>query len=549
MRCPRCGTENDADATLCSGCSFELNTEFIQTLAEETEKSRRARLLRIVNYGGVLAVLATALSFSLASLFLSGVTVVFILPVLIYRDLRAHRLKKRGQVVEPHVGIEVTILCYNCLALVLALLASMDAPPIPNDYTQADLLYPGPQYDVTWELLNSLDGHSHGPNYSALGLTPADANDVKRVHIEGSMQDMDEMLQHAMTHSEVIQRLWEKLTDARHIIASLAEYDQITDLSEPTYGRLESMPPFLHNAKALSEIHVAYVLDAAIRNEVGTAVEALADLHCVFRRLSVNARLILTKLVCYGMLSRSLHALNVVINQPDIGDEVLLLIGERFAPLTDEELSLANCLKGEYLKLSDMLINEILAFAEEKGAAGEYVVRQSIKINSSKRLLRNHLDGLIAGEMGVEAPEPLSVWPSVYPPVVVELDEDGNFPFCYWAWNPVGASLIGGLMPAHHRVVTLKTRVGIQDDLFQIVLAMRLGRPYSLKARAYSDEYVIDVERRMIYSPGPDGEPFTKDDITLPINPDVLGLTAGPQGTSGEPAGQALNPSCKVGTL
>jgi hypothetical protein len=46
-----------------------------------------------------------------------------------------------------------------------------------------------------------------------------------------------------------------------------------------------------------------------------------------------------------------------------------------------------------------------------------------------------------------------------------------------------------------------------------------------LTARAYSDKYIIDVENKIIFSPGPDGKTRTDDDIKLPINPEVLGLT------------------------
>ena len=60
------------------------------------------------------------------------------------------------------------------------------------------------------------------------------------------------------------------------------------------------------------------------------------------------------------------------------------------------------------------------------------------------------------------------------------------------------------------------TCLKIDDDLLQIVLNQRLGREFSLKARAYSDEYIIDVEKKIIFNPGPDGESYTKDDIKLP---------------------------------
>jgi len=66
-------------------------------------------------------------------------------------------------------------------------------------------------------------------------------------------------------------------------------------------------------------------------------------------------------------------------------------------------------------------------------------------------------------------------------------------------------------------------KLGIEDDLLQIVLAKRLGRAVSLKARAYGDEYIVDVKGKKIFSPGPDGKADTKDDIKLPINPGVLG--------------------------
>ncbi len=68
---------------------------------------------------------------------------------------------------------------------------------------------------------------------------------------------------------------------------------------------------------------------------------------------------------------------------------------------------------------------------------------------------------------------------------------------------------------------TIETRV--RDDLLQIVLNKRLGKDVSLKARAYSDEYVVDVEIKRLFSPGPDSKAGTKDDITLPIDPEVLG--------------------------
>jgi len=66
------------------------------------------------------------------------------------------------------------------------------------------------------------------------------------------------------------------------------------------------------------------------------------------------------------------------------------------------------------------------------------------------------------------------------------------------------------------------TEIKIKDDLLQIVLNKRLGKEVDLKARAYSDEYIVDLENKKIFSPGPDEIPHTDDDIFLVINPEVL---------------------------
>jgi len=123
--------------------------------------------------------------------------------------------------------------------------------------------------------------------------------------------------------------------------------------------------------------------------------------------------------------------------------------------------------------------------------------------------------------------EPLPVYPHGYPfrPKAPDdlLLKRGGF---YRVYNPFGWLFLYVAATADH-VVSQAERFAVTDDLFQIILAMRLGEAYSLKARTNGQEYVIDMDRKIIYSPGPDGEPFTWDDIKLPINPEVLQQTAG----------------------
>ena len=97
-------------------------------------------------------------------------------------------------------------------------------------------------------------------------------------------------------------------------------------------------------------------------------------------------------------------------------------------------------------------------------------------------------------------------------------------PWYYFLYNPMGSITISIIMPGLDTITNVRTRIRIEDDLLQIVLGLRMGREVSLKARAYGDEYIIDVDKAIIYSPGPDEQAFTKDDIKLPLNPEVLGI-------------------------
>jgi hypothetical protein len=98
-----------------------------------------------------------------------------------------------------------------------------------------------------------------------------------------------------------------------------------------------------------------------------------------------------------------------------------------------------------------------------------------------------------------------------------------KLPWSYKAYNPYGSLVAVMLTPNMEGVFEIMTKLEVRFDILKIVLNKRLGKDFSLKARAYVDEYVVDVENEKIFSPGPDGIADTKDDIFLPINPEVLG--------------------------
>ena len=137
----------------------------------------------------------------------------------------------------------------------------------------------------------------------------------------------------------------------------------------------------------------------------------------------------------------------------------------------------------------------------------------------------NHQLELVNGVAGIaeEKQQELSAWPSCYPDLgSVERDAEGEFSWYYEKYNPGGVMLIEMFTPMLSRCHGFRTNVHIQDDLLQIVISARLGEKIDLSARAYAEKYIVDLERKLIYSAGADREAFTKDDITLAINPEVI---------------------------
>ncbi|MHC4744409.1 MAG: hypothetical protein ACYS8Z_21050 [Planctomycetota bacterium] len=102
------------------------------------------------------------------------------------------------------------------------------------------------------------------------------------------------------------------------------------------------------------------------------------------------------------------------------------------------------------------------------------------------------------------------------------------------------------------RMAARGEKLRVRDDLLQIVLDKRLGRPVSFEVQSGGEglyrvcnavahptdeecEYIVDVGGKKILSAGADGEVGTKDDVSLPIDPGVLGWGNGsPVGNDSE---------------
>lgn len=497
MHCPKCGTENTIDAEICNACGYVFGKDLTEKPVAKPKISR-------------LAITAFVLSILSLLFFLLAAIPAIVLGIISLFKIKKSKGQLRGK------GLAISGICIPIIFILIFYLWCIDAPPIPNDYTIADLRSAGPEYNRSYELLMSMsDEEEDLPDAPKIGLSVQDVNTIERfnkIFKEGNYSRITKLLKEK---GDNIEQAWKNGQKGRDIITELNRFSEIADLTEPA---LDAEMNFLKNFRRLVHLYQAYIYLQTEQGNSKAAVNELVELDSVFRKLSVNARSIVMKLVCIAGLARGIMTANFIVNNPQTSQESLELLAEHFKPLTKEQTSLRNSIISEYLMFVKTL---------DTRQRGAYTLPKTpfLKRNSMSRLYKNYCDSWIASEENRQQSKELTVWPALYPKLPVAIDSDGNFPWYYKAYNPGGSLMIGILMPALDKVFEIRTRLQIHNDLFQIVLNKRLGREVSLKACAYSDEYIIDVEKERIFSPGPDGKIDTEDDIKLLINPDVLKWT------------------------
>lgn len=394
-----------------------------------------------------------------------------------------------------------------------------DAEPILDDYTMSDLRSAAPEYSQSYDLLLSLANEKGAdPNSAeAIGLSVQDVIFMDGFKKKIKNKKFSEVADIINENKEKITRLWAGAKKGRSIIDKLDEYDEIADLSEfsITYEYR-----FVSNLKRLTFLYNICVLGQIGKVNFNEAVNELIKIDLVSRKLVVNHRSMIIKFVCISNMARNSWTVNHIANISQISNEQLMLMAEHFKPFTQEQISMRNSFIAEYLMMKKSINRNFPLQTWQNDPR--------FKRNSMLRLFKNDCDYWISTESGESLKAPLSVWPEVYPDWLPEISIVDNleemFPWYYRYYNPVVTMLSPFLKGSYHKIVELNTRLTIEDDLLQVVLNKRLGKEYNLKARVYSDEYVIDAEKRIIFSPGPDGENFTDDDIKMGIDPEVLGF-------------------------
>ncbi len=508
MKCPQCGTEFEEAIEQCFTCGWDF---------AENPADFKPRTSKLAIFSLVLGILC------LFTLYLPLLAAVIVGVVALHK-IRKSRGKLTGKRLAM-AGILVPLLSLPILLSIGYIIWSKDAGPAPNEFTEADLVQVRPENRASWDVLLRFCDNRHGSDkISAIGLGREDKKLLWELNdkILTEMDLSEEIFERISGNRAHILRLREKTKSAREIIHELSDYDEIADLA--TYS-IEPYPEFCMNLVDLNKIACLYVLSTMQGNNQ-EALNEFFEMNRICRRYSVSARGLVPKLGCYSSMMQSLETANLLVNYSNFSDTDLKMVADHFQLLSEQHVSLKNPIIFEYLFLKGAGIEISHQFNYKDPA---------YKFNSTLRYQYSYCRNLVLRDEGKQHATvcDLSVWPwesPNWPPLHLygnAAREDLYMYSLYYTYNPIGCLLLGLGDPDifSGRRFQQKMSVLIKDDLFQWVLARRMGQEGSLKARAYSDEYTVDIEKGLVFSVGPDGEAYTEDDIKLRINPEVLGLS------------------------
>ena len=498
MKCPKCGTEFEGAVEQCFTCGWDFS---------ENHTDFEPRTSKLAIFSLVLGILC------LFTLYLPLLATV-IVGAIALRKIRRSRGKLTGERLAM-AGILIPVLSLPVIPTIGYAVWSKDAGPVPNEFTEADYVQVRPENKKSWDLLLQLNDMPDDPNGApAIGLTKQDVEMLNELW-ENEPNTIEERFQFIREHAAEIESLWNNSAKGREMLEKLAEFDEIAVL---TPSDLDVIEVFTCDAKYLTRVYISKCFLLHQEGKDAEAAQMLIFFDTVVRKYTVSARSLISKLVAYAMLSMDLHAADYLVNSPHITNEALLLIKSHFTLLRQNLLSLQNCIIHEYFIYKNSLYESL-----PKG-----VKTPMLKFNSSCRYYDGYCRKIIQLDKGMIPDDYclISVWPwerPNWPKVSFNAEELEVFNI-YTLYNPVGSMLTQILFPAHGKIIEIKNKIHITDDLFQWVLARRMGEECSLTARAYSDEYMVDIEKGLVFSVGPDGAAYTNDDIKLRINPEVLGL-------------------------
>ena len=504
MKCPRCNWSNPEDGLICNECGSDLPVTDIQEVSDARKIVWEVHTSKAAVASVVLGLLSFCAPVLGVPALLFGIAAIF--------KIIGYPGRFKG------IGFALAGIIISVIPAGICVLWFYDAEPIENDYTIEDLRSARQEAADSYILLLSLgEGERELKSAPAVGLSERDIEVINRAWDVIVTGDYPVIAGFVKEKAEEINRAWKNGGKGREIIERLSEFDEIADSTTP---EIADEIDFIPNLRDLTKLYNMYAYLQGARGNNRSAADELVKLNSVFRKLCVNSRSIIIKLVCYVGLSLNMETANFILNNPQTSGETIALLAESFSPLTSQEVSLRNSMIFEYLTFKNSWNKTFVLILAEKTPL--------LKLNSTLRLYRKYCDSWIDqdGESDNYADGRLFVGPKFFPARLdISVNPQGQVPWYYKCYNPIGwFRLLDILIPAIGTVGQRKMKIEVQGDLFRIVLNKRLGREVSLKARAYGDKYKIDLERKIIYSPGPDGADFTADDIKLSIRPEVLGI-------------------------
>jgi hypothetical protein len=410
------------------------------------------------------------------------------------------------------------------IASTLVTLWTLDAEPLPRQYSITDLRSAPAKHAQTYQLRKTLaDPREEDANAAiAIGLSSEDVNSIWSIHKIIADANYWEISHTITANAHEIERVWKKTQKGRTTIEMLSECDEIADLVTPDMN-LPDERLFAPSLLKLGFVYHSYVLLLADKGDYECAVEELIKFDSVFRKLSLNARDVMSKFICFWGIKTNIMVANAIVNDPHTKKASLERLAEHFRALTDDELALRNVILFQWLE-GKLLWKTIY----DRDEVRRY--QKGWKWNSTMRLYHNfwteqlRLVGELKPGEGF-----ISVWPRIYgdwfPSAIGKSAHD--VPLYYIGYNPGPAALFCATTPSFQGRYNEKKKMKALDNLFQVILAHRLGSDISqldITVRGDGDKCVLDSAGGRMSFIGPDGKIGTEDDVTLPINAELLGF-------------------------
>ena len=237
MLCPKCGALNQNGTQICSWCTADLTA--LPPPKPKTSKVAIASALLAVLAAAMLFFVHPTFAFLVALLAL-GTAIAAIVKVL----------KSNRRLTGKSLAIVATV--YSSIQMLSLILWSIDAPPVPGDYTMADVTSAEAEYDETFLFLTALaDVDQNIPDSHPLGLSGQEIRKMEKVDDLFAKHEYCQVADALDANAVNIMLLWMNAKKGRDIISELDDFPQIADLTEPNLG---PDVPFLKNLRHIAQL-------------------------------------------------------------------------------------------------------------------------------------------------------------------------------------------------------------------------------------------------------------------------------------------------------